>query len=215
MNTFKLLKIKKISLAASMVLSMMIVEAKAETNSQTDSLKDAQNVKMTFKPNATTLQKTDMRGDGKSGRITGLGTDPLYVLDGVRIDDISKISPQDIEEITVLKNEDAIKTYGEKAVNGVVLIRTKKNKAEQPLVKVSNEDWKMAKKDVNIATGNHLGLDDAIILLDGVEISKEATKNIDPNDIEMVEVDKSSEGKLKYGEKAKNGIIKITTKKKK
>ena len=53
---------------------------------------------------------------------------PLFVVDDKIIgnDDISKIKPNDIESVTVLKDESATKLYGEKGKNGVVIIKMKK-----------------------------------------------------------------------------------------
>ena len=53
---------------------------------------------------------------------------PLFVVDDKIIgnDDITKIKPNDIESITVLKDESATKLYGEKGKNGVVIIKMKK-----------------------------------------------------------------------------------------
>ena len=50
---------------------------------------------------------------------------PLFVVDDKIIgnDDITKIKPNDIESITVLKDESATKLYGEKGKNGVVIIK--------------------------------------------------------------------------------------------
>ena len=41
---------------------------------------------------------------------------------------LSQISPETIESITVMKNETAIAEYGDKAKDGVIIITTKKNK---------------------------------------------------------------------------------------
>lgn len=53
---------------------------------------------------------------------------PLFVVDDKIIgnDDITKIKPNDIESVTVLKDESATKLYGEKGKNGVVIIKMKK-----------------------------------------------------------------------------------------
>jgi N-acetylmuramoyl-L-alanine amidase len=59
----------------------------------------------------------------------------LIVLDGKIIENISMnqldqyLKPEDIESVTVLKNESAISKYGEKAKNGVIEIITKKDKS--------------------------------------------------------------------------------------
>jgi TonB-linked SusC/RagA family outer membrane protein len=72
-------------------------------------------------------------------RIRGLGTvygnpNPLYVVDGVWFDDISFLNPADIESMNVLKDASAQSIYGIRAANGVILITTKKGKAEQTTI---------------------------------------------------------------------------------
>lgn len=50
---------------------------------------------------------------------------PLYVVDGIRLTDISGIDPSQIESIEVLKDGASAAIYGAQAGNGVVLITTK------------------------------------------------------------------------------------------
>lgn len=75
-------------------------------------------------------------GDGPSIRIRGFtsinaSNAPLVVLDGVPFGgNISDISPNDIESISVLKDASASTLYGNRASNGVILIRTKGGKGE-------------------------------------------------------------------------------------
>jgi TonB family protein len=52
--------------------------------------------------------------------------DPLYVVDGVMVENIQNLNPDQVSEITVLKDVSATATYGEKGKNGVILITTKK-----------------------------------------------------------------------------------------
>jgi TonB-linked SusC/RagA family outer membrane protein len=60
---------------------------------------------------------------------------PLYVVDGVAIDDLSSINPQDIADITVLKDATAASIWGARASNGVIVITTKKgNLNEKPKI---------------------------------------------------------------------------------
>ena len=56
-------------------------------------------------------------------------SDPLYVVDGVRLKNIAGIDPNDIESMEVLKDAASAAIYGAEAGNGVVLITTKKGKA--------------------------------------------------------------------------------------
>ena len=58
--------------------------------------------------------------------IRGLGN-PLIVIDGIPRDNITRLDPNDIESISVLKDASAA-VYGVRAANGVVLITTKKGK---------------------------------------------------------------------------------------
>jgi TonB-linked SusC/RagA family outer membrane protein len=62
------------------------------------------------------------------GSITQNG-DPLYVVDGIPIDNaLSTLNPQDIESITVLKDAASTAIYGSRGANGVVVITTKGGK---------------------------------------------------------------------------------------
>lgn len=69
-------------------------------------------------------------GASPTVRIRGFSSngssDPLYVVDGVRLGDISGIDPNDIASMEVLKDAASAAIYGAEAGNGVVLITTKK-----------------------------------------------------------------------------------------
>ncbi len=82
-------------------------------------------------------QTTGKPGQGMTVRIRGQlsvsgGSDPLYVIDGFPITgNIGSINPDEIEDITVLKDAASTSLYGSRAANGVVLITTKKGKTGQ------------------------------------------------------------------------------------
>ncbi len=63
-------------------------------------------------------------------RIRGIGTvnnsAPIYVVDGVIVDDISFVSPSDIASTEILKDASATAIYGSRGANGVILVTTKK-----------------------------------------------------------------------------------------
>lgn len=68
-----------------------------------------------------------IRGVGSMS--SAIGTEPLYVLDGMPFDgSISTLNTQDIESMTVLKDAAAAALYGARGANGVILITTKKGK---------------------------------------------------------------------------------------
>ena len=52
-------------------------------------------------------------------------TDPLFIVDGVVIDDVSIINPYEVESVDVLKDS-AAAIYGVRGANGVILINLKK-----------------------------------------------------------------------------------------
>lgn len=51
--------------------------------------------------------------------------DPIYVVDGMPVPSISRLNPNDIESITVLKGANAAALYGSEGVNGAIMITTK------------------------------------------------------------------------------------------
>ena len=57
--------------------------------------------------------------------------DPLVIVNGVRVEDINTIDPNSIKSFQVLKDEDAIKLYGDEAKNGVIVISTKDRAKDQ------------------------------------------------------------------------------------
>jgi Ca-activated chloride channel family protein len=56
------------------------------------------------------------------------GQQPLIIVDGIKVNTISSINPNDIEKMDVLKDASATAIYGSKGANGVILIATKNRK---------------------------------------------------------------------------------------
>ena len=152
--------------------------------------------------NGKVIQEKSLPGNKTS--IFTTGTDPLYILDGKEItnsDLNGKINPEDIDNISILKDESATKIYGEKAKNGVILITSKKA-AVQP-----NEVVVLGKPKTNDELLN------ALWILDGKEMAKEQIQKLSPDSIQSMNVLKGEEATKKYGDKGKKGVIEITTKK--
>jgi TonB-linked SusC/RagA family outer membrane protein len=83
-------------------------------------------------------------GDPPKVRIRGVGTinsgnDPLYVVDGVFMKDISAINSSDIESIEVLKDASAAAIFGVEGANGVILVTTKQGKDGKVSINFSSE----------------------------------------------------------------------------
>lgn len=82
-------------------------------------------------------------GAGAVIRIRGTGTlnnaNPLFVVDGMLLDDASFVNPQDVESIEILKDASATAIYGNRGANGVVIITTKRGKAgEKAIIQFSS-----------------------------------------------------------------------------
>lgn len=86
------------------------------------------------------LPGVSVQTDGSPGgrvdiRVRGLGTitnnEPLLVVDGVPVGDLNSVDPGIIESVNVLKDASATAIYGNRASNGVILIKTKKGRMNQ------------------------------------------------------------------------------------
>ena len=60
------------------------------------------------------------------GYSSNYSSEPLYIVDGMKVPDMSSIDPNDIASVEVLKDAASAAIYGAEAGNGVVLITTKK-----------------------------------------------------------------------------------------
>lgn len=99
-------------------------------------------------PGLVVIQQSGEPGyDGASISIRGTNTlgnnSPLIVIDGIpdRDGGIGRLSPRDIESISVLKDASAA-IYGARAANGAILITTKRGKTGKPTVTYDfNQGW--------------------------------------------------------------------------
>ncbi|HRP54533.1 TonB-dependent receptor [Agriterribacter sp.] len=90
-------------------------------------------------PGAGTSVK--IRGSGS----LGAGNEPLYVIDGMpyssglnqEINPLSFINPDDIQDVTILKDASSTAIYGSRGANGVIMITTKNASKDQSLINYS------------------------------------------------------------------------------
>jgi TonB-dependent starch-binding outer membrane protein SusC len=79
-------------------------------------------------------------GGGVKIRIRGItsinNSNPIYVVDGFQVNDISYLNPNDIESMDILKDASATAIYGSRGAAGVVIITTRKSKSGTPQVLV-------------------------------------------------------------------------------
>ncbi|MBO6523672.1 MAG: TonB-dependent receptor [Balneolaceae bacterium] len=104
-------------------------------------------------------------GASAAVRIRGVGTfnnsSPIYVVDGVIIDDISFLNPGDIESMEVLKDASATAIYGSRGANGVVLVQTRSGSGigDRPQIFVSSESGiQQLEKKIDLLNGRQFAI---------------------------------------------------------
>ena len=117
----------------SLIGSVSTVSSESIKSSPVGSVSNALAGKL---PGATIMQSSGEPGsDQGTIRIRGNATlgnnSPLIVVDGIPGRDLNSIHPDDIANISVLKDASAA-IYGARAANGVILVTTKRGKANTP-----------------------------------------------------------------------------------
>ncbi|MDR1632457.1 MAG: TonB-dependent receptor [Dysgonamonadaceae bacterium] len=116
--------------------------AVAQIDGKTLSSRPIQNVSSALQgmmPGVTVMSGQGRPGqDGATIRVRGVGTlntaNPYILIDGVETGTLNSLDPNDIENISVLKDASSAAIYGSKASNGVILITTKRGTAGAPHV---------------------------------------------------------------------------------
>ena len=96
-------------------------------------------------PGLTVLQRGGSPGRNEGTiRIRGVGTlgedaknDPLIIVDGIETGSLVDINPNDIENVSILKDAAASAIYGVRAANGVIIVTTKRGQKGAPIVNYS------------------------------------------------------------------------------
>ena len=118
--------------------------------------------------------------------------EPMVIVNGIQTNlKVSNLDPNTIESVNVLKGESATAIYGVSGKNGVIQIRTK-GSAMPDMLKSTDKD--------------------PLVIVDGKEFDSDIN-SIDPQSISVISVHKTGPVIDQYGEKGKNGVIIITTKK--
>lgn len=146
--------------------------------------------------------------------------DVLTVLDGEPVTkaELDKLSPDNIESITVLKDKAAIDLYGNKGKKGVLLIVTKfgakKNELKGGVIGIQMRDTTKSSTTgivMRSALGRNAGK--AMFVVDDKEMPADYDfSKLSPDAIERIEVLKDGAATTIYGDKGKDGVIIVTTK---
>lgn len=161
---------------------------------------------LSIQENENTKANLIIRGEKTWGK-----EEPLIIING-EIAELNTIDPDDVESLEILKDASSLALYGDKGKNGVITIKTKKTTS--PLtgsVKgLSIQEDNNNKVNLIIRGEKTWSKEDPLIVING-EIAELNT--VDPSDVESITVLKDASSTALYGDKAKSGVIIITTKK--
>lgn len=209
--------------------SIVVVGYGSTGNVSTDSLIKTKKIIIKKKKDSISSDKSNTKIEIKGVyTMTAGDTDPIVFIDGKKSDKVKMetINPADVESVSVLKDALAVEMHGEGTKHGVIHIKTKeyvKNNPEQG----SNKFELKTGKGMTFMKRDSLNTDlngvptkiikrwksnEPVIYLDGVKIK--TLENINPDDIESIEVLKDKTAISIYGTEGKNGVILITSKKK-
>ncbi len=143
-------------------------------------------------------------------------SNPIYIIDGILRDKeyLEQLDKDDnIRSINVIKGKKAIEKYGEKGKNGVIEVTTKNKNQWKVGVGVTPSDEKGSSAESHKSSNIIYDIKKALIIIDKKESTIEEMRKLDKdNAIESVNVLKGEKATVKYGDKAKHGVIEITTK---
>ncbi len=151
------------------------------------------------------------------------GTTPLYIIDGVNRsqNDFNKIDLNTIESVSVLKDGSA-SIYGKGSENGVIVVTTKKDKNSPITVTGRPVDVKSLNNAIRVLNTTTYSdyyspvsktpnmFLEKLLIVDGKEMRYSEFSKIPSDKIEVIKKGGAKELK-KYGNKAKNGVLIITT----
>ena len=136
-------------------------------------------------------------------RIRGLnsinaGNDPLYVVDGVPVSgNFSILNPNDIEQITVMKDASMTSIYGARASNGVIVITTKRGrKAKETEIEFSAQygmDQIARNKFEMMNTTQKLDYEEALGLRTPGSYNRDSLEQINTNWLDAVLADANTQ----------------------
>lgn len=151
--------------------ALKIEKSDKHGNSSTSSLRGEASGVNLFKESGAPGSDATIRIRGRGS--VNQNTSPLYIIDGKPISqtDLNNIHPDDIGEITVLKDTSATAIYGDRGVNGVILIQTKQDLE------------KNGKRNV----GENIKIEDIHKVLPPIEIDTESYENFTENQFESAQ----------------------------
>ncbi len=147
--------------------------------------------------------------------------EPVYIINGVRsTKGVANINRDSIVSVDVLKGSAATTIYGAEGKNGVIEIRTKSAATSRSMPE-AEATTSSGKGTAATAVGygasqtqkiSLSSIDKELIIIDGKEANKSEINRLRVASIESITIIKGSQAAIKYGEKAREGVVVITTK---
>jgi beta-lactamase regulating signal transducer with metallopeptidase domain len=150
------------------------------------------------------------------------GRQPLYVVDGEEVPDLSGVDKNNVESVTVLKEESATTLYGDRAKDGVIIITLKKKEQRKTSGEIIiesadtlcyNKSQDAVKLFGDVRIRGLSGENSPLFIINGEAASQNQNlDDLDSDAIESVSIIKGEQAIARYGEQAKNGVVLIELK---
>lgn len=139
--------------------------------------------------------------------------EPLVLINGKEMPHtaLNSLNPDQIKSMHVWKGTEAVQKYGKKAKDGAIEIQTKDSKYNPVTYdKSKSGDFPGG---INIRSSVYTSPSTPLYFIDGKEATKEVFDKLDPTTIESINVLKGEKAIKKHGQKGRDGVIEIKTKK--
>lgn len=199
---------KNIKVQASNSSNKVVIVEESDDQSKIDvkTFKNKDSIYVTRKNNKFTFSTDDTQD---SNIIFRESDEPIFIINGKKVEKSSfeDIDSDDIQSVFVLKGKKAVEKFGDEGKNGAIIMTKKGSKFV-----FSESDDNMIKKtkgEFIIETDG----DAPLYIIDGKVVDKDDLNDINPNQIDSVEVLKDQTAITMYGKEGENGVIIIKTKK--
>lgn len=181
-------------------------------------------VQVNFRDSLNMLNPTDLSKNSVSFSFNSASEDSAFIsriknishLDSALVGKIRNISVRKDYQFN-LENADSLLTANNRMKNLLVKITSADSLSIIPAKNAYTYSYKISSRnntgDINISS-NSSDLFDTLWIIDGKEVSTKDFQHMDKDDIKNISVLKNKEAIKRYGEKAKNGVIVVETKKK-
>ena len=168
--------------------------------------------------NGLVLKRDSLKGSMISinGFSTMSGKTPLILVDGEKVEDLSDLPQSGIKDIKVYKADEAIDIFGITGKDGVMIINTQEDPnsgGTQNTLTIKSFGNNGGNMISTVIKKSGSLVSNPLIIVDGEEKDGTYFRDLKQENVQSIEVLKDEAMTKKYGDKGKNGVIVITTKK--